>query len=1159
MTAVAAALREYDLADRFKRTSTPVLLSGVHAVARLLVEQRERDRAGGLRTAAFVSGYPGSPLGGVDLSLASVPELRDHPDFALVPGMNEELAATAVWGSQLPLPGGSSPYSGALGVWYGKSPGVDRAGDAFRNGNVFGAHPQGGVLVLAGDDPGAKSSTIPSASEPVLAAYGLPVLAPRNSEEIVSFGLMGVALSRVSGCWIALKLVTDVADGAWSVARDFGALDIVVPELEWEGRPWVYRQQTVPGPPAAAVAERELVGPRWEMIRAFARANPLDADEVGSADAWLGIVTPGKTYDDTLQALLDLGLDAETAARRGIRIRRLGMLHPLDEDGIRSFARGLQTVLVIEEKQGFVEPQVRSALYASARPPAVLGKRDAEGRPLVPADGELTAPRVAEVLRRVLAPRVEVRPAETAPTASLPLLPVRRNAYFCSGCPHNRSTVVPEGSLAGGGIGCHGLVNMMDRRVSAVTGLTQMGGEGAQWIGQAFFAGGGHLFQNVGDGTFFHSGQLAVQACVAAGVDITFKLLHNSAVAMTGGQDAVGALSVPEITKKLEAEGVRRTIVCAEEPERYERGGRELAANAELWDRSRLDEAQRLLREVPGVTVLLYDQRCAAESRRLRKRGRLPQRAMRVVINEEVCEGCGDCGRKSNCLSVQPVETALGRKTRIDQTSCNTDYTCLEGDCPSFVTAEIDPEKQRPARTAAPAPPAVPDPRAPRLDATSNVLLVGIGGTGVVTVNQVLATAALLDGLHVRTLDQTGMSQKAGPVVSHLRIAREAPEPANRVGAGQADCYLALDVLTGSESRILAHTSRDRTAAFVSTSEVPTGAMVEDTGAHPFPQRELLLSRIRTSVHGLFDLDALATANALFGQTTPSHFLLVGAAFQSGALPLSAAAIERAIELNGVGVETNLAAFRWGRAAAADPPALEAAVAAATRTTATTRRLHALPGSPLEGPTRRAAAFRAQHLTEYGGARLARRYLAQVEEAWRAERQLTDRTDFSLAVAEGLHRVLAYKDEYEVARLLTAPAFEDWVREQVPGARRIRYRLHPPFLRALGQQRKLALGRSWRPVLRLLAALRVVRGTPLDLFGLTRVRRLERALAREYRDLVSELIVGLDAAGYDHAVEVAEAIDLVRGYEGVKLANLERYRRRLEELGVAAVAPSEAA
>ena len=663
MTALADSLRAYELADRFRPTSAPVLLGGVPAIGRLIVEQRERDARNGLRTATFLSGYPGSPLGGVDLMLASTPELRDRADVALVPGVNEELAATAVWGSQLPLPGRQSQYDGTIGIWYGKAPGVDRSGDAFRNANLFGASPTGGVLVLAGDDPAPKSSTVPSASEATLASYGLPVLAPRNSEEIVEFGLLGIALSRASGCWIALKIVTDVADGAWSVARDFRSRAIVVPELEWEGRPWTYVQETSPGPPAAGVAERAFTGPRWQMLGAFARANAVDAIEIDTTEAWLGIVAPGKTYDDTLQALQDLGLDAAGAARRGIRVMRIGMLHPVEPEGLLAFAHGVETVLVVEEKQPFLESQVRNALYGMLDAPAVLGKRDHDGSPLVPAESELTAARVAAALRRVLAPRVEVRDAPPGPPVALPMLPVQRTAYFCSGCPHNRSTVHPADSLAGGGIGCHGLVGMMDRSASAVTGLTHMGGEGAQWIGQAFSHDGGHLFQNIGDGTFFHSGQLAVQACVAAGVNITFKLLYNSTVAMTGGQDAVGALSVPDLTRKLEAEGIRRTIVCTDEPRKYRGVAATLARNAEVWHRDRLDEAQLLLREIPGVTALIYDQQCAAEARRLRKRGKLAVRTMRVVINEDVCEGCGDCGRKSNCLSVQPVETELGRKT----------------------------------------------------------------------------------------------------------------------------------------------------------------------------------------------------------------------------------------------------------------------------------------------------------------------------------------------------------------------------------------------------------------------------------------------------------------------------------------------------------------
>ena len=1139
-----ATLSSYVPTDRLRATSSPVLLGGIAAIARLLVEQRERDARRGLRTAAFVSGYPGSPLGGVDSVLASSPDLAGRDDFAFVPGVNEELAATAVWGSQQLLPGLRSPFDGTVGVWYGKAPGVDRCGDAFRNGNLFGAHPRGGVLLLAGDDPGAKSSTVPSASEATLASFGLPVLAPRDSEQIVEHGLLAVALSRASGCFVALKITTDVADGAWSVARDFGSLEIAIPTVEWEGRPWTYRQAAPPGPPTAIGAERELVGPRWEMVHAFARANALNAVEVETPDAWLGIVAAGKTCDDTLQALADLGLDRRALVRRGIRVLRIGMVSPLEREKVREFARGLETILVVEEKQPFLESQVRDALYGTSRAPAVLGKRDGEGLPLVPSDGELTAPRLAAALRGVLAPRVEVRDAPAPAGLSLPALPLRRMAYFCSGCPHNRSTVVPEGSLAGGGIGCHGLVGLIDRQESMVTGLTHMGGEGAQWIGQSFVHDGGHIFQNVGDGTYFHSGQLCVQACVAAGVDITFKLLYNSAVAMTGGQEAAGALSVADLTRKLEAEGVRRTIVCTDEPHRYR--GVELAGNAAVWHRDRLDRAQRALRDTRGVTVLVYDQQCANQARRLRKRGRLPARPLRVLINPDVCEGCGDCGRKSNCLSVQPLETELGTKRRIDQTSCNTDYSCLDGDCPSFVTVEVDSSARR--HVEAPAPPAVADPPLAEQESAFNVFFTGVGGTGVVTVNQVLATAALLAGLEVRTLDQTGMSQKAGPVTSHLRLGHGALEPSNRVGYGQADCYLALDMLTGSEPLSLAYADRERTAAFVSTTAIPTGPMVEGSYTGTFPAREDVLQRIGGSARTVFDLDTFGAAEVLFGHTTPAHFLLVGASFQAGALPIPAKAIERAIELNGVGAADNLAAFRWGRVAVADPAAF---AAAASRRVGTPRPVDALPDSPLAGRTREATAVRATQLKGYGGTRLARNYLGIVEEAWRAERRVTDRTEFSEAVAAGLYRVLAYKDEYEVARLLTAPAFLDSIDEELTGVQRVHFRLHPPLLRVLGLRRKIALDARWaRPFLRSLARFRFLRGTPFDPFGHTRVRRVERALAREYPVLVRKLSASLDRDTYDHAVAAASAIDVVRGYEGIKLGNVERYRERLAELGL---------
>jgi len=1128
---------EFELSARYRAGAGPVLLTGVQAIARMLVEQHAADARAGLSTASFVSGYQGSPLGGLDQTLARATELQENAGLTLVPAVNEELAATAIWGSQVEVPGHGRSVDGVVGVWYGKAPGVDRAGDPLRHGNMCGAHPSGGVLVLAGDDPSCKSSTIPCISERTLMGYGLPVLYPGTAEEIVRLGRYGIALSRASGMWVGMKITSDVADGVYAL-DGVGDLPVTVPELEWEGAPWQYRQYPMLVPPGSLEAEAQMYGPRWAMVHAFLAANPVNTVEVDAPGAWLGVVAGGKAFTDVRQALRDLGLDDDGLARAGVKLLRLGMIHPIERDKLREFATGVDTVLVVEEKSAFVESAVRDALYGLPDAPAVIGSTDAAGAPLVPVAGELTAGALAGPLRRVLGDRVEMAPPRREP-AALPLLTVGRTPYFCSGCPHNRSTLVPEGAVAGGGIGCHAMVAFTGRPESEVSSITQMGGEGAQWIGQAPYTDAGHMFQNMGDGTFAHSGQLAMQACVAAGVSITYKLLFNRAVAMTGGQDAAGGLEVPALTAKLLAEGVSKIIVCADEPERF-RDLDPLPSGVALWPRERLDDAQRVLAETPGVTVLVYDQRCAAESRRLRKRGAIPVRTTRVVINEAVCEGCGDCGVKSNCLSVQPVETELGRKTRIDQTSCNTDYSCLAGDCPSFVTVEAGSGST--ARPESPEPPPVPDVERPT---SGDVFLAGIGGTGIVTVNQVLGSAAVRDGFAVHGVDQTGLSQKAGPVTSHLRIAHDAAElgPANRVGT--AGCYLAFDVLVGADARYLGYASPETTTAVVSTSPVPTGSMVRDPGVAA-PDVPALVERITGRSRAVVALDAQAAANALFGDAMPANLLLVGAAYQSGALPVSAEAIEWAIELNGVAVAANTAAFRWGRVAVADPDAFAAATAgAAPIAPPTWTEL-----GELAGETRRLAGIRAQLLADYQDSRTARRYVNDLLTVWRAERRLGEDTAFSEAVARGLHKLTAYKDEYEVARLLTDPAFEARLAAEVPGGTGLRYRLHPPTLKALGRQQKIAFGPWMRPVLQALARGKALRGTPLDPFGRAPIRQLERALRDEYRALVLRLAAELNADSYPTAVAAAEAADLVRGYEDVKLAGVRRYRARLADLGL---------
>ncbi|MFD6395366.1 indolepyruvate ferredoxin oxidoreductase family protein [Nocardia sp. NPDC060249] len=1140
------AAAPYDLADRYRSGAGPVLLTGVQAIARLLVEQHVRDIRAGRRVATFVSGYQGSPLGGVDKMLLGMPEVLTEHDITFVPGFNEELAATSVWGSQAELPAGRPTHDGVVGVWYGKGPGVDRATDAIRHANMYGVNPRGGVLLLVGDDPASKSSTVPAVSERSLAAMGVPVLFPRNAEEIITLGMQGIAMSRASGCVVALKIVADVADGAWTVDAGVADLAVTVPEVQWEGTPFVYRQRPMAAPTDSVLAEADLYGPRWATVHAYGAANALDVIEVDPPEARMGIAATGTTFDAVRQALLDLGVDEATMHRAGIRLLRIGMPYPLGTAALTEFARGLEQLIVVEDKTAFIETQVREILYGTPDAPRVLGKQDERGARLMPVDGELTAGRLLAPLRRVLRGRVELKRA-APPALPLEVLSAKRTPYFCSGCPHNRSTALPDGSIGGGGIGCHTLVTMSGRTDSAVTGLTQMGGEGSQWIGQAPFTDLQHLFQNIGDGTFFHSGQLAIQACVAAGVNITYKLLWNEVVAMTGAQDVEGGLTVAQLTHKLTTEGVRKIVICADEPKRHSK--RALAKGTVLLHRDRLDEAQKLLREIEGVTVLIYDQHCAADARRQRKRGTLPVRNTRVVINEAVCEGCGDCGTKSNCLSVQPVETEFGRKTRIDQTSCNTDYSCLDGDCPSFVTVEVVPDKGKTEPRKTVEPPAVADPGVDAPTRTQNVLIAGIGGTGIVTVNQVLATAALRAGYAVESLDQIGLSQKAGPVLSHLRFSTAELEPANRLTPGSADCLLAVDLLTATDPRYLQYGDAASTVAVASTSQTPTGDMVFDKSV-AYPATDTLLDRLATATNSIHHFDALAAALTLFGNTAAANFLIVGAAVQNGGLRLPVAAIEEAIGINGVAVNATIAAFRWGRVAVADPAAFAAAVETKNARRALVAPAELLAHTSFEGEVRRVVELRAAQLIGYQNEKVARRYLETVESVWAAERSVTERTEFSEAVARGLFKFTAYKDEYEVARLLVDPDFLADVRAQVPGGEKLTYKLHPPMLRALGRDKKIGLRPKSHVALKVLAKGKFLRGTKLDPFGYAHVRKVERELLAHYTATVRRLADALTTENYETATAAAALTDVVRGYEDIKLANVELYRAQLRELGI---------
>jgi indolepyruvate ferredoxin oxidoreductase len=1146
------ASRDFSLDAKYRLDEGVIFLSGIQALVRLPLDQHRADRRRGLNTATLISGYRGSPLGGLDLTLERNPQLLKDHQVVFVSGLNEDLGATAVYGSQLANFFPQAKYDGVLGMWYGKGPGVDRTGDIFKHANFAGVGRNGGVLALGGDDPLSKSSTLPTHSEVAFYDAQFPVLFPGNVQEILDLGRLGFELSRYSGLWVGFKIVTNVADEIGTADVAPGRVTIVDPGFQYEGKPWRHTQNPTLLPPFGLDMEREIHYGRLEAAKAFAAANGLNRITVDPGEAWLGLVAAGKTYYDLREALRELGLDEAALRHHGIRILKVGMLYPMEPGIVQFFARGLEEILVVEEKRSFVEMFVRDVLYNHAVHPTVVGKRDERGRPLVPASGELDADRIAQIVASRLERKLQLS-SVTARVAILEALRERpapltlaRQPYFCSGCPHNRSTQVPDGSMAAAGIGCHGMaLNMPERRTA---GVTHMGGEGAQWVGMAPFTHMPHMFQNLGDGTFFHSGSLAIRQAIAAGTHVTYKILYNSAVAMTGGQDAAGAMPVPELTRMLEAEGVKRIIVMTDEPDKYPRGVR-FAQGVEVWHRDRLDEAQRVLRDTPGVTVLVYDQRCAAEKRRLRKRGKLPDPAMRVVINEAVCEGCGDCGVKSNCLSVHPVETEFGRKTQIHQSSCNKDYSCLRGDCPSFVTVVPLGAPKKSARKSVTIDRPLPEPvlRVPR---DANVFMMGIGGTGVVTVNQVLGTAALLDGRHVRGLDQTGLSQKGGPVVSHLKITEQPDEVSNKIAAGAADCYLGFDVLVATSPQNLDHARPDRTIAVVSTSQVPTGAMVSHTDVH-FPDGgglQTSINRVTRKDENVY-LDALGLAETLFDDHMASNMLVLGAAYQAGAIPVAAEAIEKAIQLNGVSVTMNTQAFRAGRLLVADPgwvatvrpKRMGAAAETTAPLTAAARALVEHVGA--DGELKRLLEVRVPELIDYQDERYAREYVAFVARVRAAERAaVPGKTRLSEAVARYLFKLMAYKDEYEVARLHLKADLAATLAAEFPEGARVQYQLHPPLLRALGLTRKLKLGTWFDVAFRSLVSMKRLRGTVLDPFGRAEVRRVERALPGEYRALIERLLGSLTPANHDRAVTAARLPDVVRGYEDIKLRSVEKFR-----------------
>jgi indolepyruvate ferredoxin oxidoreductase len=1152
------------LDDKYTLDSGRVFLTGTQALIRLMMLQRERDRRAGLNTAGFVSGYRGSPLGGLDQALWRAQKHLDQHHIKFQPGVNEDLAATAIWGTQQVNMFPGAKYDGVYSMWYGKGPGVDRCGDVFKHANAAGTAKHGGVLVLAGDDHAAKSSTLPHQSEHIFKACLIPVLNPSSVQDYLDFGVHGFAMSRFSGCWIAFKCVTDVVESGASVVIDPQRITAKIPDdfvlppgglnIRW--------------PDAILEQEARILDYKVYAALAYARANGLDRIVWDSPGARLGIVTTGKSFGDVMQALADLGITQETANHIGLRIYKVGMSWPLEPLGARRFAEGLEEILVVEEKRQLIEYQIKEELYnwkEGVRVPRVVGKFDdsgewsrSGGQPagtwLLPAHYEhspaMVAKAIAQRLEKLgltkdLGSQFKERLAFLGfkeKALAKPRVTSIRQPYFCSGCPHNTSTRVPEGSRATAGIGCHFMAVWMDRKTAT---FTHMGAEGAPWIGQSPFTEEKHIFANLGDGTYFHSGLLAIRAAVAAKVSMTYKILYNDAVAMTGGQRHDGPLDPAMISRQIAAEGVKPIVVVTDEPGKYP-PGTDWAPGVSVRHRDELDAVQRELREVPGVSALIYDQTCASEKRRRRKRNEFPDPAIRAVINEAVCEGCGDCSVKSNCLSVEPLETELGRKRTINQSSCNKDYSCLKGFCPSFVTVEGGRLKKGKASAVSTEEVfSLPEPAPIALDAPYGILVTGIGGTGVITIGQIVGMAAHLEGKGVSVLDMSGLAQKYGAVMSHVQVAA-MPDALHctRLDTGGARLVIGCDLVVTASTDAVARMAPSGTRAVVNATVTPTAEFVKN------PNWQLPGSDLQRDIteacgggSNVAFVPATALATGLMGDAIASNMFMLGYAYQKGWVPLGAAALERAIELNGVAVEFNRKSFQWGRRAALDPARVERIATPADVIPIDqhfSRNLEEL------------AERRVKLLTAYQDETLARKYSSLVERVRAAEKDKVNSSKLAEAVARYYAKLLAYKDEYEVGRLHADAAFASKIEGMFEGDYQLVYHLAPPLLARkdplTGEPRKMRFGGWMLPVFKILRNLKALRGTAFDIFGYTAERRTERALIAEYEQAVEALLAGLSPANHAVAVQIASLPEDIRGFGHIKLTSVAAARKKREEL-----------
>ncbi len=1153
---------EVTLEDKYDLPQGRVYMTGTQALVRLLLAQKARDAAAGLNTGGFVSGYRGSPLGAVDQEMWKAGKRLQAAGIVFQPGLNEELAATAVWGTQMVKLDPEATVDGVFSLWYGKGPGVDRSGDVFKHGNLAGCSKHGGVLLVAGDDHACKSSSLPHQSEHAFIAAMIPVLNPSGVREFLEFGLHGWAMSRYSGCWVGFKAISDTVESSSSFDIDPMAVEIKIPDtypippdgfhLRW------------PDPPLEQ--ENRLQRERLYALLEYVRLNGLNRQDWAVPNARLGIVTTGKSYLDVREALALMGISEDVAKSLGLRLLKIGVSWPLEPQCIREFAEGLDEILVVEEKRQIIEYQLKEQLYnaPAASRPRVVGKYDETGEwvqvpnagILLSPNGELTPAAIANVIAARLAKvlgaerlgeqarsyLVECRAAD----GFTRLQPgnEQRLPFFCAGCPHNTSTKVPEGSRAAAGIGCHYMAQWMDRRTET---FTQMGGEGMSWVGQAPFTKTRHIFVNLGDGTYMHSGSLAIRAAVAAGVNITYKLLVNDAVAMTGGQPVEGAPSVPQILQQLAAEGVRHLHLVSDEPAAFA-ASPGLPASVVVNHRDAMDTVQRQLRQLSGVSVIVYAQTCAAEKRRRRKKKLLVDPPRRALINEAVCEGCGDCGVQSNCIAVLPLETPLGRKRTIDQSACNKDLSCLKGFCPSFVTVEGG-SLRKPARSASALPQNLPVPVLPVLTAEGrpwNVLITGVGGTGVVTIGALMGMAAHLEGKGVLVLDMAGLAQKGGAVMSHVRIAATpAGLHAARVPARGADLVLGCDLMVAAGADALATMAPGRTHAVLNTDVAPTGAFTQN------PDWDVSTAAMQQRVHdSVQHSDALAAgtlATALMGDAVATNVFLLGFAWQKGLVPLGEAALLRAIELNGAAVAMNQTVFAWGRQAALDLAPVRAAAGLAA------------PAVVIQMPARNLSldallADRVPRLAAYQNAAYADRYETYVREFAAAESGRTGSDRVAREVAVSLFKLMAYKDEYEVARLYAESGFFERVAQQFEGDYRLNFHLAPPLLAGRDGRGRL-LKRTYGPwmatAFRWLAKARGLRGTPLDIFGYTIERRSERAAIGEFMTRMRRVLVRLDASRLDIALALARLPQSVRGFGHVRQLSAQAAALRADALWLA--------